>query len=356
MRVSTIDSTSDEQRADDRASAIDEVHGAPPWRRCEPVRAVPPARAGDQQRDVDAGASRPARAAPSPSPAGTRPRTRGSVLPSPLSIRFTSPTLMPAAVDDDARDLLEVVEARTCPSPTGRPPSRRRRPGERLGTRPPSAAIGAAWPAATSSRPRASTSAGIVTSACRRSCSSSPRTFCSASSASARAAWPACSARSSARLASRLQLGLDLAQLVLLLRASRRSASASRHLGAHLRARPPPWPPRARVRLGDLGVAHDLGDPLAADALEVVRVVGDVLDLEHVELQAELLEVRLDLRRERVGELQAILVDLLGRHRREHAAEVTLERLLRRPAGCRPGRVPRKRSIAFITPADRSTP
>ena len=40
-------------------------------------------------------------------------------------------------------------------------------------------------------------------------------------------------------------------------------------------------------------VTQDLGDPLAADALEVVPVVGDVLDLEHVELEAQLLEVGL---------------------------------------------------------------
>ena len=45
--------------------------------------------------------------------------------------------------------------------------------------------------------------------------------------------------------------------------------------------------------LGDLRGPEDLGDPLAADALEVVAVVGDVLDLQHVELEAELLEIRL---------------------------------------------------------------
>ena len=83
------------------------------------------------------------------------------------------------------------------------------------------------------------------------------------------------------------------------------------------------------VRLGDLRVADDLRDALAPDRREVVRVVGDVLDLEDVEVQPKLQEVLLDLGRERVGELEAVLVDLLGRERREHAPQVALERLLR---------------------------
>ena len=75
-----------------------------------------------------------------------------------------------------------------------------------------------------------------------------------------------------------VDLGLDLAQLVLLalhrgLRVRHRdlAAGARGSLGLLGLAR--------RVALGDLGGAQDLGDPLAADALEVVAVVGDVLDL-----------------------------------------------------------------------------
>jgi len=56
--------------------------------------------------------------------------------------------------------------------------------------------------AANSSRTCASTSAGIVTSASRRSASSSPRIFCSSRSASARACWPAATARTSSEPAS----------------------------------------------------------------------------------------------------------------------------------------------------------
>src|SRR6201999_4581760 len=63
--------------------------------------------------------------------------------------------------------------------------------------------------------------------------------------------------------------------------------------------------------------------------LEVVAIVGDVLDLEDVELEAELLEVRARRALEVLRELQAVLVELFRRHRREHAAEVAFERLLR---------------------------
>ena len=101
------------------------------------------------------------------------------------------------------------------------------------------------------------------------------------------------------------------------------------HLGAHLGGGRLLGRLVARVRLGDLGVAHHVRDPLAADRRQVVRVVGDVLDLQHVQVQAQLGQILLDLRRQRVGELQAVLVHLLGRQRREHAAQVALQRLLR---------------------------
>jgi hypothetical protein len=45
------------------------------------------------------------------------------------------------------------------------------------------------------------------------------------------------------------------------------------------------------VRLGDLGVDEHVGEPLAADAVEVLHVVGTRLDLERVELEPEAVEV-----------------------------------------------------------------
>ena len=124
-----------------------------------------------------------------------------------------------------------------------------------------------------------------------------------------------------------VDLGLDLAELVLLalhggLRVRHRDLATCACGGFGLLGL------SRRIGLGDLGGPQDLGDPLAADALEVVAVVGDVLDLEHVELEPELLEIRPRRLLEVTRELQPILVELLGRHRREHTAEVTLERLL----------------------------
>ena len=129
------------------------------------------------------------------------------------------------------------------------------------------------------------------------------------------------------RLGLAVELGGDPTQLVALLENGAVRVRLG-HLGAHLGARRLLGRFVARVRLGDLGVADDLGDSLAPDRRQVVGVIGDVLDLEHVEVQAQLGEILLDLRRQRVGELQPILVDLLGRQRGQHAAQVPLQRLL----------------------------
>src|SRR5690606_1041522 len=67
---------------------------------------------------------------------------------------------------------------------------------------------------------------------------------------------------------------------------------------------------------------------LLADRLEVADLVADVLDLQHIELEAELLEVVIRLFREVAREAEPVLVDLLGRELGQHAAQVTGERLL----------------------------
>jgi hypothetical protein len=124
-----------------------------------------------------------------------------------------------------------------------------------------------------------------------------------------------------------VELRLDLAQLVALLlddqlRVGHRDLAARARAGLGLLGG------AHRVRLRDRRELQDLGDPATTEALQVLTVVGDVLDLERVEAQPELLEVGVRRLLELLGELEAILVDLLRRHRREHAADVALERLL----------------------------
>jgi hypothetical protein len=82
------------------------------------------------------------------------------------------------------------------------------------------------------------------------------------------------------------------------------------------------------IGLGDLGIAQDLRDAAPADAVEIAPVIGDVLDLQRVELEAELREVRSSLVAQAVRELEAVLVHFFGGHRREHAPQMALERLL----------------------------
>jgi hypothetical protein len=81
------------------------------------------------------------------------------------------------------------------------------------------------------------------------------------------------------------------------------------------------------LSLGDLRVAAHLGRAHAADRVEVADVVGDVLDLECVEGQTEVRQIVLGLLGEACRERLLVLVHLLGRQAREHAAEVALERL-----------------------------
>ena len=66
----------------------------------------------------------------------------------------------------------------------------------------------------------------------------------------------------------------------------------------------------------------------AADAREVVHLVRDVLDLQRVEHESHAAHVVLGLFEQRIDEAEFVLVELLGRETREHAAQVPLERLL----------------------------
>ena len=82
------------------------------------------------------------------------------------------------------------------------------------------------------------------------------------------------------------------------------------------------------LRLGDPGLLQHLRGLAAADRVEVADLVGDVLDLEDVELEPEGLDVVVGLVDEGLRELQAVLVHLLGCQGGEHAPEVRLEGLL----------------------------
>ena len=81
--------------------------------------------------------------------------------------------------------------------------------------------------------------------------------------------------------------------------------------------------------LGVRRVAQHRRDPRAAEVREVLLVVGDVLHLEHVELEAELVEVVARVLDELLGELEPVLVHLLGRELADDLAQHALERLLR---------------------------
>ena len=171
-----------------------------------------------------------------------------------------------------------------------RPPLSRHAPATSASERAiasPSAAIVAAWPAANSSRTCASISAGIVDLGLEAQLLELAADLLQLElGLGARLLAGGLGAHFlGARLA--VDLGLDLAQLVLLA-LHRGLRVRHRDLAARARGRLGLLGLAHRVALGDLGGAQDLGDPLAADALEVVAVVGDVLDLEDVELEAEL--------------------------------------------------------------------
>ena len=81
--------------------------------------------------------------------------------------------------------------------------------------------------------------------------------------------------------------------------------------------------------LGDPGLLQHLGGLATPDRVQVADLVGHVLDLHHVELETERLDVVVGLVDQRLGELEPVLVDLFGSQGRQHAAQVRLERLLR---------------------------
>ena len=101
-----------------------------------------------------------------------------------------------------------------------------------------------------------------------------------------------------------------------------------------------------RLRLDDARLLADARALDAARRVQVVDVVGDVLDLERVEHEPDAVHVVLGLLDERLGERGLVLVHLLGRELREDAADVALERLLRDGAISSRDR-PRKRSTAL---------
>ena len=98
--------------------------------------------------------------------------------------------------------------------------------------------------------------------------------------------------------------------------------------------------------LGVLGVADHEGDAGAAQVLQVLLLVGHVLDLEHVELEAQLVEVVLGVGVQGLRELQAVLVDLLRRELGQHLAQHAFQGLPRHVRDLL-GVMPRKRSTAL---------
>ena len=84
---------------------------------------------------------------------------------------------------------------------------------------------------------------------------------------------------------------------------------------------------RLAVGLSHPGVPLHLGGEAPSHRLEIVHVVGDVLDLEHVEFQTQGLDVVVGLVDELVAELEPVLVDLLGGHGGQHAPQVGLQGL-----------------------------
>jgi hypothetical protein len=101
-----------------------------------------------------------------------------------------------------------------------------------------------------------------------------------------------------------------------------------------------------RAGLGDEGGLLHLGRLLAPDAVQVAHVVGDVLDLQGVELDADAAQVVLGLGEQALGELDLVLVDLLGgeggQHPRRFPSRVSLATIMI----CRRS-TPRKRSTAL---------
>ncbi len=129
------------------------------------------------------------------------------------------------------------------------------------------------------------------------------------------------------RLRGALELTDERAQLVALLR----DADLGVLLGELRRL-----PRRGRLLLellvglvlGVLGVAQGVGDPRARDVHEVLRLVLDALDLQRVEVQAQLVEDVARRLEELVGELDAVLVHLLGRELGDDVPQGAFERLL----------------------------
>ena len=274
---------------------------------------------------------------------------RGRAWPSPLSMRWTGPSLIrwTALTTMRAISSMLVDEEHVLRRGAGARP-RVRDQGQRLGRGAPVLGVGAAAPAAARAAASRWISGGhhhlalqaqgleVATHGFERP----------AWRSRARPARPA-SARPSMDLASASSSAAILRTLVAALGDDPLGLGLG-HLGAHLGRRHLLGRLVARVGLGDLRLLDHLGDLAAPDAGQVVCVVGHVLDLQHVEVQAQLGEVVLHLLRERLGELEPVLIDLLRGQGRQDPAQVALQGLLGdRWTSPRPR--PRKRSTAFMT-------
>ncbi len=64
-----------------------------------------------------------------------------------------------------------------------------------------------------------------------------------------------------------------------------------------------------------------------ANAVKIARIVGDILDLQRIELETERLEVVIRFFDQTSGELQAIVIDFFRCERGQHAAKVSFQRV-----------------------------
>ena len=82
--------------------------------------------------------------------------------------------------------------------------------------------------------------------------------------------------------------------------------------------------------LGDvhLGLLHRLRRRLAADGLDVARLVGNVGDVDVDQHQADLAQLRLQRGLDVVQELLAVAVDVLDAHRGDHLPQLAENHVL----------------------------
>ena len=79
----------------------------------------------------------------------------------------------------------------------------------------------------------------------------------------------------------------------------------------------------------DLGLVDGAGRGLLAEGVDVAGLVGDVLDVDVDQAQADLLQLDLDPVGDVLDQLVAVGVDLLDRHGRDHDAHLAEDDVLR---------------------------